>query len=306
MNPRKWPAYIAMATAMVTVGSTLVASKMMGEMPVFIASLMRFAIASPVLLCLARATGRKWPRLNMREWAVLCAQAGLGSVGYSVLLIAGLSRTVAADASVIAGTLPAVVALLAWAVLRERPGGWSLVAIALATLGVGILALHGEPGPDGASRHHRLLGDALVLAAVACEAIFLLLNKAVATPVDPLVVAAIMAVLSMLFCAVPAAVQWSGMGGQPMPARAIGAAVYYALVPTVLGFWLWYFGASRVSGAEAGLFTAVFPVSGLMLSATLLGESLTPAHGVGAGLCVLGIFLGTRASSPAETARDGH
>lgn len=303
MNSRKWPAYLAMAIAMVTVGSTLVASKMMGEMPVFIASLMRFAIASPVLLCLVWATGRKLPRLKMREWAVLCAQAGLGSVGYSVLLIAGLSRTVAADASVIAGTLPAVVALLAWAVLRERPGGWSLIAIVLATLGVGILAVHGEPNPDGAS--HRLLGDALVLAAVACEAIFLLLNKAVATPLDPLVVATIMVVLSMVFCVVPAAVQWADMGAQqPMPARAIGAAVYYALVPTVLGFWLWYFGASRVSGAEAGLFTAVFPVSGLMLSAMLLGESLTLAHGVGAGLCVLGIFLGTRATSPVEVPRE--
>lgn len=303
MNSQKWPAYLAMATAMVTVGSTLVASKMMGEMPVFIAALMRFSIASPVLLGLVWATGRKLPRLKMREWAVLCVQAGLGSVGYSVLLIAGLSRTVAADASVIAGALPAVVALLAWAVLRERPGGWSLVAIVLATLGVGILAVHGEPSPDGAS-HHRLLGDALVLAAVACEAIFLLLNKAVATPVDPLVVATIMVVLSMVFCVVPAAIQWADMGAQPLPARAIGAAVYYALVPTVLGFWLWYFGASRVSGAEAGLFTAVFPVSGLMLSAMLLGESLTPAHWIGAGLCVLGIFLGTRASPPAQMPRE--
>src|SRR5687768_16289851 len=117
-------AYLSMALAMVTVGSTILASKLMGEMPVFIAAFLRFAIASPMLVGMAWFTGKRLPRLARREWATLCIQAGLGSVGYSVLLIMGLSLTHASDASVIAGTLPAVAALLSFVVLRERLGGW--------------------------------------------------------------------------------------------------------------------------------------------------------------------------------------
>ena len=64
--------------------------------------------------------------------------------------------------------------------------------------------------------------------------------------------------------------RWLGMalcGGameqpwlRPVPATAVGAVVYYALVPGVLGFWLLFAGSSRVSGAEASLMTALMPV----------------------------------------------
>jgi len=57
-------------------------------------------------------------------------------------------------------------------------------------------------------------------------------------------------------------------------------------VPTVAGFLLWYAGAERVSGAEAALFTAVAPVSALLLAALVLGEPVTPRQLAGVA-CVL-------------------
>jgi drug/metabolite transporter (DMT)-like permease len=294
MQSRKYTAYLMMAAAMVTVGSTIVASKLMGEMPVFIAAFLRFAVASPVLAGIVWFTGKRLPRLAWREWATLCVQAGLGSVGYSVLLIAGLSLTRASDASVIAGTLPAVAALLSFVVLRERLGGWTMLAIVLATLGVAVLGLGNlAAGGDDAQRW---TGNALVLCAIACEAVFLLLNKTIKTPIDPLLVATLMCVLSMAFCALPALIQWIHAAGPVLSARAVGAAIYYALVPTVLGFHLWYQGASKASGAEASLFTALYPVAGLLLSAGVLGEAIETRHWIGAAIAVLGIAVGARAS----------
>ncbi|MGO8148085.1 DMT family transporter, partial [Rhizobium leguminosarum] len=55
-------------------------------------------------------------------------------------------------------------------------------------------------------------------------------------------------------------------------ASAVAAVVYYALVPTVGGFLLWYAGAERVSGTEAALYTALAPVSAVMLAFIILGE----------------------------------
>lgn len=293
MTSPKWMAYLMMGAAMATVGSTIVASKLMGEMPVFIAAFLRFAIASPLLAGLAWLTGKRLPRLTRREWATLCAQAGLGSVGYSVLLIAGLSLTKASDASVIAGTLPAVAAVLSLIVLRERLGGATLLAIGLATLGVAVLGVGDlAPGADGA---RRWTGNALVALAIACEAVFLLLNKTIKTRIDPLIVATLMALLSMAFCAAPAGFQWIQADAAVLTAGAVGAAIYYALVPTVLGFYLWYQGAARASGAEASLMTAIYPVAALLLSAAVLGERIEARHGIGMALTVLGIAVGALA-----------
>lgn len=296
MPSQTYTAYLLMAAAMVSVGSTIVASKMMGEMPVFIAAFLRFAVASPLLVGMVWFSGKRLPPLAGRDWATLCIQAGLGSVGYSVLLIMGLALTHASDASVIAGTLPAVAALLSFVVLRERLSGWSMLAIVLATLGVAVLSLDDQAVGGGDAR--RWTGNALVLGAIACEAVFLLLNKTIKTPIDPLLVAATMSVLSMLFCAVPALFQWTQASGPALSGRAVGAAVYYALVPTVLGFHLWYQGASKASGAEASLMTAVYPVAGLLLSAGVLGEAIETRHWIGIAMTVLGIAVGARASKP--------
>ena len=291
MNTQKLTAYLMMATAMVTVGSTIVASKLMTEMPVFVAAFMRFLIASPVLVGIVWFTGKRLPRLSRREWKTLFAQAGFCSVGYSVLMISGLSFTQASDASVVAGALPAVAALLSIVVLRERLSKWTMLAVVFATVGVCVVNWSGSTtvGASGA----RWTGNALVLSAIACEALFLLLNKTIKTPIDPLVVAATMSVLSLALCAVPALLQWARASEPIFTARAVGAAVYYALVPTVLGFHLWYQGSSKVSGAEASLFSAVYPIAGLLLSADLLGEIIETRHWIGIGITVLGMAAGS-------------
>ncbi|MGO7258984.1 EamA family transporter, partial [Rhizobium brockwellii] len=72
---------------------------------------------------------------------------------------------------------------------------------------------------------------------------------------------------------------------------AVAAVVYYALVPTVGGFLLWYAGAERVSGTEAALFTAVAPVSAVMLAFIILGESVG-LHQLAGIACVLAAVLG--------------
>jgi drug/metabolite transporter (DMT)-like permease len=74
-------------------------------------------------------------------------------------------------------------------------------------------------------------------------------------------------------------------------AAVIGVA-YYALIPTVVGFFLWYEGAVRTSAGEAALFTAVLPVSALILAALLLGEPITARQAGGCGCVIAAILIG--------------
>jgi drug/metabolite transporter (DMT)-like permease len=218
---------------------------------------------------------------------LVIAQAGAGSVGYTVLLISGMRLASAADAGVVAGTLPAVSAAVAMLALGERPAPALLGAIALASVGVLACTVHVDelraPRAEGS-----LAGNALVFAAVICEALFILLNRKLRTPIAPLPLSALMCGIGLAVALVPACLEkpWT----LPVDTAALLGVAYYALVPTLAGFVLWYAGAVRISGAEAGLTTALVPVSALAFAALLLRERIGAAQLTGAA-CVLGAVL---------------
>lgn len=299
MNSR-YAGYLFCALAMVGVGSTVVVSKSIAAgLPPFSATALRFAIAFPLFVLAMRWRGTRWPRLDRRDTLLVIAQASAGSVGYTVLLISGMKLASAADAGVIAGTLPAVSAGVAVLALGERPAPALLGAILLATVGVLVCTVHVEEftvarGSAHASAHSSgnastsLMGNALVFLAIVCEALFILLNRKLRTAVAPLPLSALMCGIGFVVAIVPACFErpWT----LPVDAAALGGVLYYALVPTVAGFVLWYAGAARISGAEAGLMTALVPVSAVAMAATLLREPVSAAQLAGVA-CVLGAVL---------------
>ncbi|MGO4450036.1 DMT family transporter [Phyllobacterium sp. TAF24] len=277
--------YVFLTLAMVLVGSTVIASKIIAVgLPPFTATALRFAIAFPVFLILMRVTRTGWPKLDRRAWILLVLQAGAGSVGYTTLLISGLKLTSATDAGVIIGTLPVVSAAIAILILGERPHRFTLIAIVLATAGVVSIAF--RPGENGM---HSLVGNALIFAAVICEGLFILLNKRLRTPIPPLALSTLMTGLGLAVAVVPAVFETPLAGG--MSTASFWAVIYYAIVPTVGGFLLWYAGAARVSGAEASLFTAVAPVSAVLFAVILLAEPVSRNQIIGIA-CVLLAVMG--------------
>jgi len=276
------PGYLLLTLAMMTVGSTVVASKLLaGAIAPFLATALRLALALPLLLALALLRGERWPALSRRDGLLLTLQAAAGSVGYTAFLIAGLAHLPAADAGVVIGTLPAVAALFSALVLGERPGPRLLLAVLLATGGVLAVAWSGHAPALSP-------GMLLVLAAVACESAFILLHKRMARPLPPLAQATAMAGLGLLVALPLAAFELPAT--LPAPA-ALAAVAWYALVPTVGGFLLWYAGAARVSGSEAAAFTAVAPLTAVALAALWLGEPVGARQALGALAVLLGILV---------------
>ncbi len=282
MTP-KLQGYLYLALAMATVGSTVIVAKLIAAgLPPFTATALRLGLALPCFVLLMIRAGAALPRPDRHDGLILLVQAIAGSVAYTTLLIAGLSLTSAADAGVIVGTLPVVSAGIAILLLGERPRPALLGAIALAAGGV--LAITLQPGAMDA---RSLAGNALVLAAVMCEGLFILLNKRLRRTIAPLAQSTIMTGLGLVVAIVPAAFE------QPWTvapdATALWAIVYYALVPTVGGYLLWYAGAARVSGAEASLFTAVAPVTAVLLAFVMLGEPPGLAQILGVGLVLVAV-----------------
>ncbi|MBX4866741.1 DMT family transporter [Rhizobium bangladeshense] len=281
---RQVQGYFYLTLAMLTVGSTVIASKIIASgLPPFTATALRFALALPVFSLLMRASGARLPKLSGHDRLILLIQAGAGSVGYTTLLISGLSLTSAADAGVIIGTLPVVSAAVSILVLRERPGRALLLAVALASAGVFSIAF--TPEATGGS----LAGNALIFLAVICEGLFILLNKRLTADIAPLAQSTLMTGIGFAVSIIPAIFEAPFAHGFSTSAAA--AIVYYALVPTVGGFLLWYAGAERVSGTEAALFTALAPVSAVMLAFVILGEPVG-FNQIAGVVCVLAAMSG--------------
>ena len=277
---QKLQGFAYLTFAMVLVGSTVIASKIIGGgLAPFTAAALRFAIALPFFFALMRMSDASWPRPGLRDWLLLILQSTAGSVGYTTLLISGLRLTSAANAGVIIGTLPVVSATIAITILGERPRPSVLVAIALAAIGVFAIAFQPQQTGTGS-----LLGNMLIFAAVLCEGLFILLSKRLRMPIAPLTQSTLITGIGLAVALVPASFEMPWMAG--ITAASIGAVVYYALVPTVGGYLLWYGGLARVSGAEAALFTAMAPVSAVLLAFAVLGETVSLYQLIGIG-CVL-------------------
>ncbi|SDF01215.1 EamA-like transporter family protein [Massilia sp. PDC64] len=276
--------YVYLTLAMVLVGSTVVASKIAATgLPPFTATALRFALALPCFLVLLRVSGQRLPRPGLRDGALLVVQGLAGTAGYTALLMAGLRATSALDAGVILGTLPVVSAVVAVLVLGERPRPALIATIVLA--GVGLFVLQ----PAGRSAGS-MTGNALVFGAVLCEALFILLNKRVRIAVSPLALSTLMSAIG-LAASLPFALA-EGASPAVSPA-ALLAVAYYALLPTVGGFLLWYAGTARVGGTEAALFTALAPVAALLLAALLLDEPVNARQlaGIAFVLAAVGVSV---------------
>jgi drug/metabolite transporter (DMT)-like permease len=290
------PGGVLLTLAMITVGSTVVASRIIAAgLPPFTAAALRFAIAAPIFLALMHWRGERLPRPSRRDLLLIVLQALCGSVGYGVLMVAGLRTTSAASAGVITGCLPAVGALLGALVLRERLGARLVGGIALACVGVAAVVV--MPHRAQAAAPSSGIGNALVLAAVGCEAVFLLLNKQLRVPLSPLALSTFMAGLGLAMTLGPALAEhaWTS----PPARAALLGVLYYALVPTVGGYLLWYAGAERMEAGRAALYTAVLPVAALLLAGAVLHEPIGARQLVGAA-CVLAAI----AASAAPRQRD--
>lgn len=283
---------------MATVGTSVVASKLIGaSLEPFAATALRHALALPVLLLLGARFRPAWVRPCRRDALILLLQAAAGSVGYTVLLIAGTTMASAADAGVVAGTLPAMAALFAILGLGERPGRRAIAGIALATAGV-LLLSGSDTGIRDTPMPHRTLGILLVAGAVACEVVFILGQGRLRASIEPLTMATMMSAGGLLL-SLPVAVVVEANGGARIVAggphmwQAFAAVAWYAWVPTAIGFWLWYAGARRATATQAAASTAWLPVVAVIGAAVVLGERVTSLQMAALALVLSGVLLGS-------------
>lgn len=284
-------AYASLTAAMLIAGSSVVAGKAVAvAFPVFVATGLRFLLASLVLAPLFLVRHRAFPAAGRDDLAIILLQALANVFLLSFFFFHGLRLTSAAASGVITSTTPAMVGLLAFLLLRERPTRNQGAGIALAVLGLLVLNAAGDPG-SAVRGPAPLLGNLLILGAVLGEAAFTVLGKVVVARVPPLAITTLASGFGFLLSLPAALHQARGFDFSAVAPGAWAAMAYYGLCVTVLASFLWYKGIAAVPAATAAVFTGIMPVSALALSRALLDEPILGSHLAGAACVLAGIWM---------------
>jgi len=294
-------AYAQLALSMILVGLSLPAAKLViGHVPPLMTAWLRFvliaALLAPVVLAkpLRRGGWAGWPR-GKRDWTSLTLLALFGMVLFNVFLLLGLQETSAVAAGILTSTIPAMTALCAALILRERIGGGSLAAIALAVLGILSLNLQSGGETAAASSGDSVLGNALVFGAVVSEGLYGVFARRLGGRVAPLTLTFLANLLSAVLMG-PAA--WATVGSFDPAAVPMGIWALFlvsGLTSGLAAVVLWMRGIVHVPASRAGLFTGMIPAAGVLAAVAFLGESFTAGHAVGLACVLVGIALGTGA-----------
>lgn len=238
----------------------------------------RFVLATAIVAVFALARGWAIPRSG-RAWL---ATLGLGVV-YTLMTVSffvSLRYLTAGIATIVLYTYPTVVVVLSAVFLGEAVTRRKLVALALATGGVGLVVGTGTAGVGG-------VGVALALGAAGSYGVYTTGSRLLSPSLAPRAL--------MLGILVGAAASMVGYGvladgiGLPSGREEWAVVLGLTVVSTVVPHLLFYEGVARLEASRVGVVSTVEPVVTVALGALLLNEPVTVFVLAGGGMVLAAV-----------------
>jgi len=235
------------------------------------------------------------PQFSRGDWGWLLMGSFLGVPLQFLLQFKGLSLTTVAHASLMVGTMPVILALGAAVFAHERMDGLGWVALAISTMGAGLIALgagHGSgSGPS-------VTGDLMVVFSLCIALFWILINKRLMARNSSIAVSA-----WGLFCGFAMLALWTPIASGLPPVHGISLKTWFALAAsgvlcTATTTILWNWGMTQVPASQAGVFLNVEPLVGSLLGVFLLKETLGVSAWLGGAMIVgAAVVLTTRSQT---------
>ena len=256
----------------------------------------RFAIALLVLVPLA-ARRPGFLRTLREPRSILLGLTGV-TLYYSFANI-GLLFTTPGTAALTAAFLPVLTAAAAVAMIHERLTRRTWLGLALATIGVALVAASGFRVDVG------VLLNIVALASYAIYTVLLRKDAGRLDAPDAIVLATATGIWGTLIL-VPWLL-WEAVTGTiavPGDPRGLLSILILALVVTAPTLVLFNYGAERLPAAVSGVATAAIPALGYGF-ALLLGEPLDPIKALGGAVALTGVVIATLAAPDVEPSPPG-
>lgn len=279
--------YLSAVAAIFFWGSSFVATKLayasFGPLTV---CFLRFAL-SLLILKLVRIIRKDNKKLEKQDVPVLLATGLLGISVYYACENYALTLTSASAASLISGAYPAIAALIGALVYHVHVTKKQAAGIALAMAGIVILTSGGS-----FSGSNVRLGNAILIFDGFLWAFYNFLIPHIRPAYSVLSITYYQTLLALPFL-IPG-LFLEGHASMTITPSAIWALLYLAVGCSVLAYLLYNFSLRGISPSAAAAIMNLMPVFGLLLSAIILNESITPASAAGGVIVILGVLLSAK------------
>lgn len=257
---------------------------------------LRYLVAGLLLAPVVWRRGWGWRQMTARPgggrwYAMLIVGAG---APYAVIVTSGLTFAPAAHGgALLPGTMPLIVAVLAWAILRERIDRAQIAGLCLIFCGA--MTLVGRELVDAAVSGGRVsIGHALFLVSATLWALSTLAMRR--SGLAPLHATAVVAVISMLLYLPP----YFATTGAHLWHLPLGPALfhgfYQGVTTSAVSLVAYMRGIALLGPSRAAAFGALTPVLVALLGIPLLGEWPTPAAWAAVLLTAAGVTLASGAA----------
>lgn len=249
--------------------------------PPLMALSLRFAISGVVAVAVARALGQSWRLAPAQMRGVLIFGLCQNALYLGLNFIA-LQRIEASLASIIASSMPLIVALLGWAFRGERVAPLGVLGLLAGFAGVALIMGSRLSGGADATGIALCVGGALALAlaTLTVRSVTAGGNLLMVVGLQMLVGAAVLAVVSLATEAPVITPGW------PLAA----AFVYQIFIPGLAATLLWFALIGRIGAVKASAFHFLNPFFGVLVATLLLGEHIGKLDILGVAVAAAGIL----------------
>lgn len=259
--------------------------------PPFAASSLRFFIAGLIGVAVARALGQSW-NLTRDQWRATFIFGLCQNAIYLGLNFYAMQTIEASLASIIASTMPLMVAFAGWAIFRDRLPPLGVIGLVLGIAGVSmIMSARLNVGVD-------VYGIALCIIAAVALTIATLSMRTMSSGGNLMMVVGLQMFVGAIVLGV-ASVLTETVTVTITPVFIV-AYTYTILVPGLVATWIWFMLVARIGPTKAATFHFLNPFFGVATAALLLGERLGPWDIVGVVIIAAGI-LAVQVSRQAKT-----
>lgn len=245
--------------------------------------------------------------LTRNDWKMIISQAVFGILLFRLLLLLGVGFTSTVEAGILIGTTPAITALLAYFILREKFSVWA--ALGIGCVLAGITLLQGiNLYPVYISMQH-IWGNLLVIGAAASESVFNIISRkhraSMQFPselsIHPMVQTLLVSTFAFIMAITPAFWEKGYLVLPMITLQEWLALVWYGMVVTALAFLFFYEGVKLCDAYITAAFSGMIPVTSMLLSLFFLKEPIGILQWIGATLIIFGMLMIGRNTTSGET-----
>ena len=247
----------------------------------------RFALAAALFWALIGLRGGV--SISRRDVA---AGLALGAVGYASqagCYFAALQRIDASLLSLLIYTFPAIVAVAAIVLGRERADGRRAGALVLASTGIALVVAGAGAGALDP------LGAALGLAAAVVYSAYILVGDAISARIDPRTLTALVCTGAALTLTAASAALGDLRPGE-LTLGGWGWLAALAVVSTVGAITLFFAGLRRIGPTSASILATAEPLVTVVLAFAVFGETLGIVQTLGGALVLAAVVTLARRS----------